>query len=106
MESSKPAQIVKGVVEAAVEKVGDALTPDVPGAPGSAPPPLEEPTTPHGPLPPKAEQGAPDTRTPTGAETGVPKIAKGQQGAYLTTANGARLRDTDHSLKAGPRGPV
>ncbi|MDO3685040.1 catalase [Micromonospora sp. C28ISP2-4] len=106
MESSKPAQIVKGVVEAAVEKVGDALTPDVPGAPGSAPPPLEEPTTPHGPLPPKHEQGGPDTRTPTGAETGVPKIAKGQQGAYLTTANGARLRDTDHSLKAGPRGPV
>ncbi|MBQ1056365.1 catalase [Micromonospora sp. C32] len=106
MESSKPTQIVKGVVEAAVEKVGDALTPDVPGAPGSAPPPLKEPTTPHGPLPPKDEQGAPDTRTPTGAETGVPKIAKGQQGAYLTTANGARLRDTDHSLKAGPRGPV
>lgn len=106
MESSKPAQVVKGVVEAAAEKVGEALTPDVPGAPGSAPPSLEEPTAPHGPLPPKDEQGAPDTRTPTGAETGVPKIAKGQQGAYLTTANGARLRDTDHSLKAGPRGPV
>ncbi|GAA3762801.1 catalase [Micromonospora maritima] len=106
MDSSKPAQVVKGVVEAAVEKVGDVLTPDVPGAPGSAPPSLDEPTAPHGPLPPKDEQGAPDTRTPTGAETGVPKIAKGQQGAYLTTANGARLRDTDHSLKAGPRGPV
>ena len=29
-----------------------------------------------------------------------------QQGAYLTTANGARLRDTDHSLKAGERGPT
>ena len=25
---------------------------------------------------------------------------------YLTTANGARLRDTDHSLKAGERGPT
>ncbi|MFG3300474.1 catalase [Micromonospora chersina] len=106
MDSSKPAKVVKDVVEAATEKVTDILTPDVPGAPGSAPPPLEEPTTPHGPLPPKEEQGAPDTRTPTGAETGVPKIAKGQQGAFLTTANGARLRDTDHSLKAGPRGPV
>ncbi|WP_433286782.1 catalase [Micromonospora sp. CA-244673] len=106
MDSSKPAKVVKDVVEAATEKVTDVLTPDVPGAPGSAPPSVEEPTTPHGPLPPKEEQGAPDTRTPTGAETGVPKIAKGQQGAYLTTANGARLRDTDHSLKAGPRGPV
>ena len=29
-----------------------------------------------------------------------------QDGAYLTTAQGLRLRDTDHSLKAGPRGPV
>ncbi|MFI6330180.1 catalase [Micromonospora chersina] len=106
MDSRKPAKVVKDVVEAATEKVTDILTPDVPGAPGSAPPPLEEPTTPHGPLPPKEEQGAPDTRTPTGAETGVPKVAKGQQGAFLTTANGARLRDTDHSLKAGPRGPV
>ncbi|WSR60111.1 catalase [Micromonospora ureilytica] len=86
--------------------MADALTPDVPGAPGSAPPPVEEPTTPHDPLPPKPEQGAPQTRTPTGAETGAPTIANGQQGAYLTTANGARLRDTDHSLKAGPRGPV
>ncbi|MFG3599820.1 catalase [Micromonospora chersina] len=103
---SKPAKVVKDVVEAATEKVTDILTPDVPGAPGSAPPPLDEPTTPHGPLPPKGEQGAPDTRTPTGAETGVPRIATGQQGAFLTTANGARLRDTDHSLKAGPRGPV
>jgi catalase len=106
MDSRKPAKVVKDAVEAAAGKVADVLTPDVPGAPGSAPPSLEEPTTPHGPLPPKEEQGAPDTRTPTGAETGVPKIAKGQQGAYLTTANGARLRDTDHSLKAGPRGPV
>ncbi|MFC0033900.1 catalase [Micromonospora chaiyaphumensis] len=106
MDSSKPAKVVKDVVEAAAGKVTDVLTPDVPGAPGSAPPPFDEPTTPHGPLPPKEEQGAPDTRTPTGAETGVPKIAKGQQGAFLTTANGARLRDTDHSLKAGPRGPV
>jgi catalase len=57
-------------------------------------------------LPPKPEQDAPETVTPTGVETGVPKTAKGQQGAYLTTAQGARLRDTDHSLKAGPRGPI
>ncbi|TWF90635.1 catalase [Streptomyces brevispora] len=29
-----------------------------------------------------------------------------QRGSYLTTAQGARLYDTDHSLKADPRGPV
>ncbi|MEU6019984.1 catalase [Micromonospora sp. NPDC047134] len=106
MESRNPAKAVKDVVESAAEKVTEALTPQVPGAPGSAPPSLAEPTTPHDPLPPKPEQGTPQTRTPTGAKTGVPAKAKGQQGAYLTTAQGARLRDTDHSLKAGPRGPV
>jgi catalase len=106
MDASKPAKVVKDVVEAATAKVADALTPDVPGSPGSAPAPLQEPTTPRDPLPPKDEQGAPDTRTPTGAATGVPATAKGQQGAFLTTSQGARLRDTDHSLKAGPRGPI
>ncbi len=29
-----------------------------------------------------------------------------QSGAHLTNAQGTRLPDTDHSLKAGPRGPV
>ncbi len=29
-----------------------------------------------------------------------------QSGSYLTDAQGTRLYDTDHSLKAGPRGPV
>lgn len=38
--------------------------------------------------------------------TGAPKQALSQTGAYLTTAQGARLYDTDHSLKAGPRGPI
>ena len=28
------------------------------------------------------------------------------QGSALTTSQGAPLRDTDHSLKAGPRGPI
>ncbi|MER7457872.1 catalase [Micromonospora sp. NPDC126480] len=106
MDASKPAKAVKDAVEAATEKLTEALRPDVPGAPGSAPPTVEEPTTPHDPLPPKKEQGAPETRTPTGAETGAPAIANGQQGAYLTTSQGTRLRDTDHSLKAGPRGPI
>ncbi|MEV6695118.1 catalase [Micromonospora sp. NPDC051196] len=106
MESRNPAKAVKDVVESAAEKVADVLSPDVPGVPGSAPPTVEEPTTPRGPLPPKPEQGSPQTRTPTGARTGAPATANGQQGAYLTTSQGARLRDTDHSLKAGPRGPI
>ncbi|MFY1684219.1 catalase [Micromonospora sp. WMMD730] len=106
MESRKPTEVVKDVVDAAAEKVSHLMTPEVPGAPGSAPPTVEEPTNPHDPLPPKKEQGAPETRTPTGAATGAPAVANGQQGAFLTTAQGARLRDTDHSLKAGPRGPT
>jgi catalase len=57
-------------------------------------------------LPPKDDQGGPETVTPTGAETGAPRTSKAQQGAHLTTAQGVRLRDTDHSLKAGRRGPV
>ncbi|MEU1755792.1 catalase [Micromonospora matsumotoense] len=106
MESRKPTEVVKDVVDAAAEKVSHLMTPEVPGAPGSAPPTVEEPTTPHGPLPPKKEQGAPETRTPTGAATGAPTVANGQQGEFLTTSQGARLRDTDHSLKAGSRGPT
>ena len=106
MDPSNPAKKVKEAVAATAERAADMLTPDVPGAPGSAPPTVEEPTTPHDPLPPKKEQGAPETRTPTGAETGAPATAIGQQGAYLTTQQGARLRDTDHSLKAGERGPI
>ncbi|MFY1627562.1 catalase [Micromonospora sp. WMMD735] len=106
MEPRKPVEVVKDVVDAAAEKVSHLMTPEVPGAPGSAPPTVEEPTTPHDPLPPKKEQGAPETRTPTGAATGAPSVANGQQGAFLTTAQGARLRDTDHSLKAGSRGPT
>ena len=76
MDASKPAKVVKDMVEAAAEKVADALTPEVPGAPGSAPPSLDEPTTPHDPLPPKHEQGTPETRTPTGATTGAPSTAQ------------------------------
>ncbi|GAB1693529.1 catalase [Krasilnikovia sp. M28-CT-15] len=84
----------------------DGPTPGVPGAPGSGTPPVAEPTEPREPLPPKAEQGNPEPRTPTGAAVGCPAAAYAQQGAFLTTAQGARLRDTDHSLKAGPRGPT
>jgi catalase len=102
VDPHKPAKVVKDVVEAAAAKIADVLTPPVPGAPGSAPPPVDEPTAPREPLPPKKEHGAPEARTPTGALD----AGNGQQGAFLTTAQGARLRDTDHSLKAGPRGPI
>ncbi|MDY7089166.1 MAG: catalase [Actinomycetota bacterium] len=106
MSSSKPTKKVKDVVEAAAAKVSEALTDRIPGAPGSRTPAVEEPATPVGPPPPKSEQDAPETVTPTGAPTGAPKVSKSQQGEFLTTSQGARLRDTDHSLKAGPRGPI
>ncbi|MDP9792727.1 catalase [Catenuloplanes nepalensis] len=99
MEARKIVDAVKDAVEAVTE-------PTVPGTPGSGTPTVEEPTTPREPLPPKSDQGTPEPVTPTGFDTGAPKTARGQQGAYLTTAQGARLRDTDHSLKAGPRGPI
>ena len=54
----------------------------------------------------RADQQGPATVTPTGAETGLDGSAMAQQGQFLTTAHGARLRDTDHSLRAGPRGPT
>ncbi|WP_022880604.1 catalase [Gryllotalpicola ginsengisoli] len=79
---------------------------DIPGAPSSEEPAFAEPTEPREPLPPKPDQSGPQTRTPTGAASGLPPASVAQQGAHLTTAQGARLRDTDHSLKAGRRGPV
>ncbi|MFI6978966.1 catalase [Embleya sp. NPDC050154] len=78
----------------------------IPGRPGSEHAPLEEPTRPREPLPPKPDQSGPDPVSPTGQPTGTDQAAVAQGGAYLTTAQGLRLPDTDHSLKAGPRGPV
>jgi catalase len=78
----------------------------IPGVPAAQPPSVEEPTEPRGPLPPKPDQGTPETVTPTGAQTGVAPTLKSQQGDHLTTATGVRLYDTDHSLKAGDRGPT
>ena len=86
------------------EQDPDQIT--IPGALAPVPPELAEPTAPRKPLPPKPDQGAPEARTPTGVPTDYPPEAMAQQGPYLTTAQGARLYDTDHSLKAGPRGPV
>ncbi|WP_069744034.1 catalase [Streptomyces sp. EN23] len=99
---------VKAAAEKVVEKVQDAVEPgnEIPGAPGPVPPPVDEPTSPTGPLPPKHDQRGPDTYSPTGQESGIPQEDVAQRGTYLTTAQGARLYDTDHSLKAGARGPV
>jgi catalase len=78
----------------------------VPGKPSPVAPELEEPTAVRGPLPPKDDQRSPEEVSPTGARTGVQPTARSQTSAYLTTSLGTRLPDTDHSLKAGERGPV
>jgi len=103
---TKPGKLVKAALEKAVEKVVELTNPPIPGAPSSEPPRLDEPTEPRGPLSPKSDQAGPETVTPTGVRTGAPAQAVGQQGEYLTTAQGTRLYDTDHSLKAGERGPT
>ncbi|UQX00134.1 catalase [Streptomyces sp. RerS4] len=84
-------------------EAGDTI---LPGRPGPLPAPLAEPTRPVEPLPPKPDQEGPETVSPTGQATGADQARVAQSGAYLTTAQGARLYDTDHSLKAGERGPV
>jgi catalase len=105
-----PKQVAKEAFEKIVgkvaEKAAELTEPPVPGAPAPVPPSLAEPTEPREPLPPKPDQGAPAGRTATGRDTGAPPTARSQDAAFLTTANGARLRDTDHSLKAGDRGPT
>jgi len=62
-------------------------------------------------MPPKRQpdQSAPATVSPTGvvyegAKDG--RDPRAQAGEFLTTPNGVRIPDTDHSLKAGRRGPV
>ncbi len=50
----------------------------------------------------KPDQGAPEPRGPEGS----PTAQLSQEGQFLTTAQGLRLPDTDHSLKAGDRGPT
>ncbi len=106
MDPSKPVKALKDAVESVAEKASEMLDPQVPGSPGSAPATPAEPEEPQSPLPPKRSQSGPDTRTPTGAESGAAQSDVAQQGEFLTTATGVRLRDTDHSLKAGERGPT
>src|ERR1700689_1403046 len=42
----------------------------------------------------------------TATDAGAPEVGLDEVGAFLTTAQGLRLPDTDHSLKAGGRGPT
>ena len=103
--AGKARDIAEDVVQEVKGAVASA-TPLIPGTPGSGTPTIEEPTEPHDPLPPKPSQHGPVPHTPTGATSKDSELAQAQQGAQLTTATGVPLRDTDHSLKAGPRGPV
>ncbi|WP_338320212.1 catalase, partial [Streptomyces lonarensis] len=103
----------KNPLKAAVEKAADTLRepsdgPEegVPGKPAARTPSLEQPTRPVEPLPPKADQTGPAEVSPTGQELSGDPAEAAQAGAHLTTAQGTRLYDTDHSLKAGERGPV
>ncbi|WP_269166042.1 catalase [Modestobacter sp. VKM Ac-2977] len=62
-------------------------------------------------MPPKRQpdQSAPATVSATGVAYEGPEKGRdprAQAGEFLTTPNGVRIPDTDHSLKAGRRGPV
>ncbi|MFB7244144.1 catalase HPII [Streptomyces populi] len=106
--SAKKKNPVAATADKVVEKVQEAVGSgtDIPGAPAPVPPSVDEPTRPTGPLPPKPDQRGPDTYSPTGQATSTPQDEVAQGGEFLTTAQGTRPYDTDHSLKAGPRGPV
>jgi len=57
----------------------------------------------------KPDQSGPAQVSPTGrtiSDGAVDGDPRAQTGAFLTTAQGVRLPDTDHSLKAGTRGPT
>jgi catalase len=57
----------------------------------------------------RPDQSAPRTVSPTGVGYEGPKEGRdprAQAGDYLTTSTGVRIPDTDHSLKAGRRGPT
>ncbi|MFD3538928.1 catalase [Streptomyces sp. NPDC058662] len=110
MPEKNPLKAVTDKITSAVQGGGgpgrEGPEEGVPGKPAPVSPPLAEPVQPVEPLPPKADQRGPETVSPTGQPTGADQARMAQSGAYLTTAQGVRLPDTDHSLKAGPRGPV
>ncbi|MCB7135538.1 catalase [Cellulosimicrobium marinum] len=59
---------------------------------------------------PAPRTAAPEQRSPTGCPFHLPGAddvdPRAQAGDHLTTAQGLRVDDTDHSLKAGRRGPL
>jgi catalase len=106
MSEANPLKRVAHKVTESLQGEGGGPADGIPGKPGAESPPVAEPTEPREPLPPKPDQSGPDTVSPTGQPTGADQARVAQSGAYLTNAQGTRLYDTDHSLKAGPRGPV
>ncbi|GAA3794985.1 catalase [Micrococcus endophyticus] len=83
--------------------------PDIPGTPGPRTPDLEErtaPTSSDDAAMPAPDQRGPASVSPTGQDTGADPATAAQGCPYLTTAHGTRLQDSDHSLKAGRRGPT
>lgn len=56
----------------------------------------------------KPDQSAPRPASPTGVTNGQSPNPdpRAQSADFLTTAHGLRQPDTDHSLKAGARGPT
>ncbi len=78
----------------------------IPGAPVATTPTSGRPDPADAqPVVPKPDQQAPESVSPTGSPTGAPPRSRAQSGTVLTTSVGLPLRDTDHSLKAGARGP-
>lgn len=84
-----------------------------PGKPSSIDPQLTDPEDdptqplPDGPIPAKPDQRAPAVRSATGQPAGAAQEnPRAQAETYLTTSQGARVRDTHQSLKAGERGPT
>ena len=100
-------QVVASAAEAALSTLAGREDGNfAPGAPAPEEPPLEEPTDPQGPLPGKPDQAGPEPRTPTGTPLEADPADLAQQGSFLTTAQGLRVPNTNHSLRAGDRGPT
>ncbi|MBZ6258517.1 catalase CatB [Streptomyces olivaceus] len=106
MSEANPLKRAAHKVAESLQGEGGGPPDGIPGRPSPESPPVAQPTEPREPLPPKPDQSGPDTVSPTGQPTGADQARVAQSGAYLTDAQGTRLHDTDHSLKAGPRGPV
>ncbi|MFF8729501.1 catalase [Streptomyces sp. NPDC015171] len=106
MSETNPLKRAVGKAVDALQNDGPAPQEAIPGKPGAETPSLAEPTQYRDPLPAKPDQTGPATVSPTGQPTGADQARMAQSGSYLTNAQGTRLYDTDHSLKAGPRGPV